>query len=191
MGKLIFIHGVMEAGKSATLIQKAYLFTQKGKDVVVLKAASDIRSPNGKVKSRIGLTWDCLLLPHGASVGDVLVEYRHTIRMPDVILVDEAQFIDSDQVDGLAWIADHHKTLIIAYGLKNDFFGKLFPATKRFIELADRVDEVPSMCQCGRKATHHYRTVPGDNQVSCGGAEKYLSVCRRCFNKYNNKGTAQ
>lgn len=186
-GKLIFTHGTMEAGKSAELIQKAYQFDRKGFKVVVLKAASDVRSPEGKIKSRIGLDWDCLLLAHGASVEQTIVSGIQGQRA-DVILVDEAQFIDKDQVDELAFLADTRGTFVMAYGLRVDFNGELFPATKRFMEVADRIDEMPSICECGAKATHHVKLGGSDNQVSCGAAEKYKSVCRRCFRRYKEQG---
>lgn len=179
MGKVIFNHGTMEAGKSAELIQKAYLFTQKGKRVVVLKSASDVRDPNGKVRSRIGIEWPCTLVGNEDHINVIL----HS-QLIDIILVDEAQFLQVHQVDELVKFADEHNILVIAYGLKNDFYGHLFPATKRFIELADRVDETSSMCRCGRKATHHYRRTKGSGSVvSCGGADKYESVCRMCYVK--------
>ncbi|WFZ78514.1 thymidine kinase [Aeromonas phage vB_AsaP_MQM1] len=178
-GKIIFTHGTMEAGKSAEVIQKAYLFTQKGKRVVVLKSASDIRDPHGKVRSRIGIEWPCLLVGNEDHI-DVLLHSQPI----DIILVDEAQFLQVHQVDELAKFADEHNVLVIAYGLKNDFYGHLFPATQRFFEIADRIDETPSMCQCGKKATHHFRKVRGTgNPISCGAADKYQSVCRQCFNK--------
>lgn len=176
MGKLIFHHGVMEAGKTSLLIQKAYLFEQKGKNVLVIKPSLDTRSSTGSIESRIGLSWPCVDLGPEDSIRSP------QWTQPDIILVDEAQFLQPAQVEELAHLADDLDILVIAFGLKNNFQGTLFAGSKRLIELADRVDESPSMCQCGKKATMHLR-VGGStqNEISCGGSEKYLSVCRGCY----------
>lgn len=180
-GKLIFKHGVMESGKSAELLMKAYLFEQKGKYVTILKPTLDIRSAQGVIESRVGISHDCVMIGPEDSVCDV-VSTLGTSILTDIILVDEAQFLQESQVDELADVVDRNNILCIAYGLKNDFSGHLFPATRRLFELADRIDESPSMCDCGRKATMHYRIVESNEQVLCGD-DIYKSVCRPCYNK--------
>lgn len=182
-GKLIFIHGVMDAGKSSLLIQKAFQFDQKGIAVDVIKPCLDTRSPSGKVRSDIGIEWPCLDVGAEERIVDAISLRGHSINTK-VVLVDEAQFLQERQVDELAAIADANDILVIAYGLKNDFTGHLFKATKRFIELADRVDELPSMCQCGHKATHHFIKVQTDSTITCGDSDLYISCCRRCYNNY-------
>lgn len=178
-GKLIFTHGVMDSGKSSILIQKAYQFNQKGKGVVVIKPCTDTRSPTGKVKSDIGIEWPCVDIGAEDSV------FAKTIHKPlDVLLVDEAQFLQDYQVDELANLADSYGVLVIAFGLKNDFTGHLFSASKRLIELADRVDEIPSMCQCGHKATHHFlKQQDSNSNIVIGDSDIYVSCCRQCYNK--------
>lgn len=183
MGKLIFKHGVMESGKSAELLMKAWLFKRKGKDVAIIKPTMDTRDPQGTLTSRVGINSPCLMLGPENDLQATLRHYGFLGVDLDVILVDEAQFLQESQVDALARLVDSHNILCIAYGLKCDFSGHLFPATRRLIELADRIDEAPSMCECGKKATMHYRKVASDEQILCGGADIYESVCRPCFMK--------
>lgn len=182
MGKLIFKHGVMESGKSAELLMKAWLFKQKGKDVAIIKPTMDTRDPVGTLTSRVGLSEPCLMLGPEDSICSLISTHGPSI-CTDIILIDEAQFLQEHQVDELARVVDANNLLCIAYGLKCDFSGHLFPATRRLIELADRIDEAPSMCECGKKATMHYRKVASNEQILCGGADIYESVCRPCFMK--------
>ncbi|AHK11886.1 thymidine kinase [Vibrio phage CHOED] len=181
-GKLIFKHGVMESGKSAELLMKAYLFREKGKRVVVIKPTQDIREPQGTLSSRVGISSPCLAISPENDLQATLRHYGY-LSDTDVILVDEAQFLQEYQVEALARIVDSWGCLCIAYGLKCDFSGHLFPATRRFIELADRIDEAPSMCKCGKKATMHYRRVASTEQILCGDTDIYESVCRPCYMK--------
>lgn len=182
-GKLIFTHGVMEAGKSAELLMKAYLFREKGKRVVVIKPSLDTREPSGVLSSRVGISSPCLSISPEHDIQATLRHYGY-LSDTDVILVDEAHFLQESQVEALARLVDSWGCLCIAYGLKCDFSGHLFPATRRFIELADRIDEAPSMCKCGKKATMHIRKVPSQEQILCGDTDIYESVCRRCFMKF-------
>lgn len=185
-GKLIFKHGVMEAGKSAELLMKAFVFREKGKRVVILKPSLDTREPQGTLSSRVGISSPCISISAESDIHAVLRHYGY-LNDTDVILVDEAQFLQESQVEQLASFVDTYEVLCIAYGLKCDFSGHLFPATRRFIELADRIDEAPSMCKCGRKATMHYRTVASNEQVLCGDTDIYESVCRPCFMKLSGE----
>lgn len=181
MGKLIFKHGTMEAGKSAELLMKNFNFQQKGKYVTILKPSVDTRDPKGILTSRVGLNAYCVMLGPDASVRDVISSHGTSV-LTDVILVDESQFLSEAQVTELARVVDANNILCIAYGLKNDFSGHLFSGSKRLLELADRIDEAPSMCECGRKATMHLRLTSSKEQVVCGD-DIYKSVCRPCFNK--------
>lgn len=181
MGKLIFMHGVMDSGKSSMLIQKAYQFDQKSMTVCVLKPCLDSRSPSGKVKSDIGIEWPCIDVECDVHL-EGLLGYHELEDDVQVILVDEAQFLQEYQVDELAAIADANNVLVIAFGLKTDFTGHLFRASKRLIELADRVDEIPSMCACGHKATHHViLKAPEGTNIMIGDDSIYTSCCRKCF----------
>lgn len=182
MGKLIFTHGVMDSGKSSMLIQKAYQFAKKGIEVVVIKPCTDTRSPSGKVKSDVGIEWPCIDLGAEDNVFNALSKSEGNGPIK-VVLVDEAQFLQDSQVDDLAILADNYGILVIAFGLKNDFTGHLFSASKRLIEVADRIDEIPSMCHCGHKATHHFLKQQSDTNIVIGDSDIYVSCCRQCYNK--------
>lgn len=183
MGKLIFKHGVMEAGKSAELLMKAFVFREKHKEVLILKPSLDSRDLSGTLTSRVGLSEDCEMISPTENFGYLFMRDHWIERIPHVILVDEAQFLTSKQVEQLARFVDKYDILCLAYGLKCDFSGHLFEGTKRLIELADRIDEAPSMCKCGRKATMHYRKVASEVQILCGDTDIYESVCRPCYMK--------
>lgn len=181
MGKLIFKHGVMESGKTAELLMKAHLFKGKGKEVVLLRPSTDSRSRPDLIESRVVPSAACVTL-----APDDLPSAH--LSKCEVILVDEAQFLQESQVEDLADYADTHGVLIMAYGLRVDFFGRLFRGTKRFMELADRIDEMPSMCECGKKATMHYlEKAPQDTNVLCGDTNIYKCLCRKCFKQYSEK----
>jgi thymidine kinase len=183
-GKLIFKHGVMEAGKSAELLMKAFLFREKGKHVTILKPTLDTRDPQGILTSRVGIQSKCAMVGPEDVIHSVLAREA---CIPDIILVDEAHFLQERQVEQLTEYVDIKGILCIAYGLKNDFSGHMFNATRRFMELADRIDEAPSMCKCGRKATMHIRKVASQEQVLCGDTDIYESVCRPCFMKFHGE----
>lgn len=176
-GKLIFNYGTMRCGKSSLLIQKAYQFAEVGKTVLVLRPATDTRSPEGEVSSRIGISWPALNIQVGTDIGVALSE-----KIFDILLVDESNFFTAEQVDQLAEITEERGCMTIAFGLKCDFAGNLFDASKRLVELADRLDEMPSMCDCGKKATKHFRLTEDTAQFVVGD-EIYKSVCRSCFFK--------
>lgn len=178
MGKMIFTHGVMSSGKSSILIQKAYQFNECGRRVQVIRPHIDTRSNPDKVESRIGISWDATAI----CATDSITEFHANVPKYDVLLVDEAQFFTKSQIEELASIADSG-ILVIAFGLMVDFKGKLFDGSKRLVELADRLDELPSMCECGKKATMHVRLTNQTEQVVCGD-DIYKSVCRKCFVKY-------
>lgn len=172
-GKLIFNHGTMRSGKSALLIQKAYQFTEAGRKVLVLKPSIDTRNEN--VSSRIGISWPALSVSTDTSIIKLVEGLQF-----DILMVDEANFLTPSHIDELAAIADARNILVMAFGLKCDFEGILFDSSTRLFELADRFDEIPSMCDCGRKATKHVRMTDEKSQFVVGD-KIYRSVCRPCF----------
>ena len=104
----------------------------------------------------------------------------------DCIIIDEAQFLTKEQVDKLALIVDSYDLPVMCYGLRTDFMSNLFPGSKRLMEIADKIEEVPTVCWCGRRAHFNARVVGGKivregEQVMLGGDEAYISVCRRHF----------
>lgn len=206
-GKLLFRYGVMGSAKTAHLLMSAFNFEEKGKKVYLAKPAIDTRSGN-KISSRVpGLEKECVLIGRSDKIFDKLfkvdVKCDNLINnllgnikvLPSsppfnstIILIDEAQFLTESQVNELSDLADNGY-FIICYGLRTDSNTHLFEGSKRLMELADTIDEIKSMCSCGRKATINARIDENgnilhnvENQIEIGGNERYISMCRRCYN---------
>ncbi|ASY69871.1 thymidine kinase [Sinorhizobium fredii USDA 205] len=186
MAKLYFSYATMNAGKSTLLLQAAYNYQERGMRVVMLIAAFDDRAGTGRIASRIGLKSDGIPF-HGGDDLYGLIERLNNDGSGEIacVFVDEAQFLDEDQVWQLARVADRLGIPVMAYGLRTDFQGKLFPGSMALLALADELREVRTICHCGRKATMVVR-LDGDGnvvregaQVDVGGNEKYVSYCRR------------
>lgn len=149
-------------------------------------AALDDRAGKGRISSRIGLRSDAIAF-HGDDDLYAMVEGLSADGTGAVacVFVDEAQFLTEDQVWQLARIADRLGIPVMAYGLRTDFQGRLFPGSYALLALADELREVRTICHCGRKATMVVRLdgkgqpVKQGAQVEVGGNEKYVSYCRR------------
>lgn len=184
MAKLYFNYASMNAGKSTLLLQASYNYQERGMRTVILTAALDSRAGVGRVASRIGLQADAI--PFGDS-DDLfaLVDTLHREEPVACVFIDEAQFLAPDQVWQLARLADRCGIPVMAYGLRTDFQGKLFPGSQELLAIADELREVRTICFCGRKATMVARLDAEGNvvregaQVDVGGNEKYISFCRR------------
>ena len=185
----------MSSGKTATLLMKAYSFEKNGIPVMCMKPEIDTRDGYGVIKSRVGLERKCYVIGKGMEDITVLVnEYMaDTKETPSWILVDEAQFLTEKQVGWLAWYVDNFNVNVICYGLRTDFQGKLFDGSRRLFEMADSVDELKSTCKCGRKAIinaridENGRIVTNGEQVEVGGNDRYVTLCRKCYNKLINQ----
>lgn len=183
MAKLYFNYSTMNAGKSTALLQASHNYRERGMRTLLLTAAVDNRRGVGVIGSRIGLearaeifrTEDDLL---------ALVRALPDDKRPDCILVDEAQFMTDKQVWQLATLADRDRIPVMCYGLRTDFQGKLFPGSEALLAIADSMREIRTICWCGRKATMVRRMDSEGNvleegdQVSIGGEESYVSLCR-------------
>lgn len=184
MSSLYFKYGQMNSGKTTALIQAAYNYEERGMSVIVYKPSVDTRETNlPEAVSRIGLKHPVVLV--GAK--DNL--FGATVRMNDrskvhCVLVDEAQFLTQDQVDQLADVVDLLNIPVMCYGLRTDFQGELFPGSHRLLAVADNLEEIKTICHCGRKATMVLRidddgkVVRDGAQVVIGGNDRYVSVCR-------------
>jgi thymidine kinase len=184
MAKLYFHYATMNAGKSTMLLQASYNYRERGMRTVIFIAALDDRAGVGKVSSRIGLSSDAIPF----SDGDDLFESISAMHQEEPIacvFVDEAQFLSAEQVWQLARVCDRIGLPVMAYGLRTDFQGKLFPGSLELLAIADELREVRTICFCGRKATMVVRLdsegklVRQGAQVEVGGNEKYVSLCRR------------
>ena len=185
----------MNAGKSTLLLQCAHNYRERGMRVLLYTPAIDTRAGVGVIGSRIGLSAAATPL---TGKDDILELVRAALREGPVacVLVDEAQFLSPVQVDQLTDVADRFDIPIMAYGLRSDFQGNLFPGSARLFALSDRVCEVKSLCFCGRKAIMNLRTCNGipvreGAQIEIGGNDRYVPLCRRHFKEALNTGRVQ
>ena len=183
MSKLYFRYGAMNSGKTAALLQVAHNYEEKGMKVVVIKSSIDTKGDN-KVTSRLGIerTVDVMLAPDEGIMEHMIPD------KPDAIIVDEAQFLTPDQVDELYAITKIYGVPVLAYGLRCDFQMNGFPGAARLLELADDIEELKTICRCGRKATQNIRLVDVEptfegSQVAIDGTANvtYDSVCGECY----------
>lgn len=180
----------MAAGKSLSLLKIADSYRRTNKRVMILTSSLDTRSGSNKVSSRIGISADAISVSPQADITAVINRALATTTFsdgspiwPSCILVDEAEFLAPKQVADLAAIVDSHDVPVVCFGLKTDFRGKLFPGSAALLELADKIEEVKSVCSwCGHKATMNLRLANGravynGEQIQIGDSE-YVSVCR-------------
>lgn len=181
--KMYFFYGVMGSSKTAMALMKKFSFEEHGKKVVLLKPGVDTRDGKTIVKSRIGLSCEAIAIDENESVRDALKD----ISDLDIIIVDEAQFLKENQVDELRDLVDDG-IMVMCYGLKTDYMGKLFEGSKRIIEVADSIREIQAPCKCGRKAVMNARyngskIVYDGKQIDIGGNDKYIALCYQCWKK--------
>lgn len=189
MAKLYFRHAVMNSGKSLALLQVNHNYISEGRDTVLFSHEIDQRFGEGVIASRIA----------GASVQAPSISINNDINLFDIVkhkvdagldvacvLCDEVQFYSTEQIDQLSDIVDTLDIPVICYGLKSDFKGQLFNASKRLIELADEIDSLDQVCWCGSKARMILKFNSDTNQiirdgdtVEVGAESKYRSVCRK------------
>lgn len=184
MAKLHFQYSTMNAGKSTLLLQAAHNYNERGMQTYLLTAAMDNRAGTGTIGSRIGLGREADTFAPGEDLF-AKIEARLAQAKVACIFVDEAQFLDRDQVWQLARVVDDLAVPVMAYGLRVDFRGELFPGSAALLALADEMREVRTICHCGRKATMVIRqaadgqVLRDGEQVQIGGNETYISLCRR------------
>lgn len=184
MAKLYFNYSTMNAGKSTVLLQASHNYRENRMDTYLLTAQLDDRAGAGRIASRIGIGEEADMF----SAGDDLyqrIEQRLARGPVAAIFVDEAQFLEPEQVWQLARVVDDLRVPVLAYGLRVDFQGNLFPGSATLLALADEMREVRTICHCGKKATmvvrqdDHGRVMTEGDQVQIGGNETYVSLCRR------------
>lgn len=185
--KLYFVYGTMNSGKSMYLLAKSHNFDERGIFHVLMKPALDTRD-EGVIHSRSLPDKKCLILGKDEMPTTKLFSYllRSDIRL-DWVLIDEAQFLTTEQVNNLTELVDTFGISVICYGLRTDSKTHLFEGSKRLFELADSIEEIKSSCSCGRKTIINARLDKdgdidfGGEQIVVGGEEKYLSMCRKCY----------
>ena len=190
MAKLTFVYGVMGAGKTAQLLMFKYQLESGGQRVLLLKPSTDTRVSATIVRSRIpGLVSEAVLFNPEKSL---LRLVRN--EQPDVVLVDEAQFLSAENVEELREIASYHEVPVFCYGLRTDFQCKLFEGSKALIELADDLKEFEGVCACGGKAIVNARfvngvlTTEGKAIAIDKGEVSYKAMCWHCWQDEIAKG---
>ncbi len=188
MAKLYFYFASMNAGKSTVLLQSSFNYRERGLRTLLFTAAVDDRAHIGTIASRIGLTAPATPFDADTDIAAaVAAEHRQT--PVDCVLVDEAQFLTRPQVWQLAHICDTMNIPVLAYGLRTDFLGALFPGSAALLAIADVLSEIKSVCVCGRKATMNLRidaggrAVTSGDQLEIGGNDRYVALCRRHFSE--------
>lgn len=179
--KMYFYYGVMGSSKTATALMKKFSFEEKNRKVVLVKPSVDVRDGKTIVKSRIGLACEAVTVSPKEKIKSVVANFVPL----DVIIVDEAQFLTAEHVDELRELTNSG-VMVMCYGLKTDYMGKLFEGSKRLIELADSIREIQSMCKCGRKAIINARynddkIIYDGEQIDIGGNDKYIALCHQCW----------
>ena len=180
MAKLYFRYGAMGSSKTANALMVHYNYIERGLKALLLKPKLENRDGQSCIKSRIGLEHECRF------VEDFIEEIGNSwskTRKYDAIVVDEAQFLTEEQVDWFSEVVDRAGIPVICYGLRTDFQSKVFPGSKRLLEIADKIEEVKTVCWCGKKATNNARIKDGrivrdGDQVFMGGNESYTALCR-------------
>ncbi len=192
MAKLYFKTGCMNSGKSTRLLQAAHQYESLGMKVLCFKPLIDDREDEFVIKSRLGIKRDANPIEDDDNIFLNISDIVDFVGRPDVIMIDEVQFLTEEQIDQLQEIAYDLDIDVLAYGLKTDFRGRLFPASKRLIEIADSIHEEKSICRCGRAAKQNARVVDGKivtegEVIQIGGNESYIALCNKCFRNKNIK----
>jgi thymidine kinase len=184
MAKLYFNYSTMNAGKSTLLLQASHNYREGGMQTYLVTAQFDNRAGEGRIASRIGIGEPADTFGPDEDLYAKLAA-RFAQSPVHCVFIDEAQFLSKEQVWQLARAVDDLGVPIMAYGLRVDFQGNLFPGSAALLAWADEMREVRTICHCGKKATMVVRKGPdgralkdGD-QVVIGGNETYQSLCRR------------
>ena len=185
MAKLYFQYGAMGSSKTAQALITKYNYEENGLKVWLIKPSADTRDGKQILRSRIGLEAEVEVIPPDM---DILARFDETRRGScNVIIVDECQFLTEQQIDELRAIVNDRNVPVMCFGLRTDFQTKLFPGSRRLMELADEIQEIKTMCDCGAKATVNARIdasghiITQGAQVVLGGNDSYIAMCHKCY----------
>ena len=191
MAKLYFRYGAMGSSKSANILMVRYNYEERGQYAILLKPRTDDRDGEHKIQSRIGLSApaeyvDDFLKEISKLWNGKETEYLYHGKKVNAILADEAQFLSPEEVDALSDIVDFYEIPVLCYGLRTDFLNHLFPGSRRLMEIADVIEEVPTVCWCGKRAQCNTRYSNGKivregAQIMLGSNESYVALCRKHY----------
>lgn len=198
MSKLYFRYGAMNSGKSTALLQAAYNYEERGQQVILAKPAIDLKGDN-TIVSRLGMTRqvDLVVLPE-QNLREVFAQAVQNAKTKSALpvaclLLDEAQFFTRKQIDEALEIAVLDGIPVLAYGIRTDFLTNGFPGSLRLLEIAHSLEELKTICRCGRKAMFNARKINDSfvfdgEQVAIDGFEvTYESLCPSCYFKEQAK----
>ena len=187
MAKLYFKYGAMGSSKTAQALITKYNYEENGMHVWLIKPSADVRDGADILKSRIGLQATVHII---APATDIYSLFADTQKGNcNAIIVDECQFLTPEQIDQLRYIVNDFNVPVMCFGLRTDFQTKLFPGSMRLMEVADTIQEIKTICDCGAKATVNARIdaeghiVTQGAQVFLGGNDAYIAMCHRCYIK--------
>lgn len=184
VAQLYFRYGAMNSGKSIEILKVAHNYEEQNKTVLLFTSAIDDRDAVGYISSRIGLKRKAIPIDDKMNIYDIVKKLDH---YPDCVLVDESQFLKKHHVLQLADIVDQLNIPVMAFGLKNDFMNELFEGSKYLLLLADKIEEMKTICWfCHKKAIMNMRMHNGEpvysgDQIMVGGNEDYYPVCRKHY----------
>lgn len=189
MAKLFFRYSAMDAGKTLDLLKVAYNYEDRGQHTLVVTSAVDRRAGDNKVRSRIGFDKEAISTTIKDNLFD-LIKTQNEQQKIACVLIDEIHFFSSEQIIQLSDVVDYLNIPVICYGLRSDYRGEPFPAATTLLAIADTLEEVKTICHCGRKA--NFNMLVRDGVAVKQGAPvvvddenlkkidtKYVSVCRR------------
>lgn len=187
MAKLYFKYGTMESGKSTKIIQEAYNYDRNNKSIIVAKPIIDLKG-NDKIVSRIGIQRKIDVYIESDNLKEI---YEKINKDTFCILIDEAQFLNKNQVFELFKITKLLEIPVMCYGLKSNFKGEFFEGSEALMIYADSLEEIVTICSCGKKARFNARKVNGDfvtdgEDVLIDGSNEnveYVPLCGECYIK--------
>ena len=185
MAKLYFKYGAMGSSKTAQALITKYNYEENDMSVWLIKPSADVRDGVTILRSRIGLQAEVTVVPPEMDVYELYRTTRH--GKCDVIIADECQFLTPEQINQLRAIVDDFNVPVLCFGLRTDFLTRLFAGSQRLMEIADAIQEIKTMCDCGAKATVNARIdseghiVTEGAQVVLGGNDSYIAMCHRCY----------
>ena len=185
MAKLYFRYGVMGSSKTANALMVRYNYEERGQEALLVKPELDQRDGARFVASRAGLSHPCIYFSDLRSMGPA------ALKSYACIIVDEAQFLTREEVRYLTDLVDEQNIPVICYGLRADFKGELFPGSQELLSCADIIEEIKTICWCGKKATYNARfdengtVLKEGKQVVLGANDRYIGLCRKHWKEGN------
>ena len=191
MAKLYFRYGAMNSGKSTALMQVAYNYEERGMRVLIMKPSIDTKGGE-KLMSRLGVERrvDIAVRPDMDPLALVRADIAKNGPLA-CVLTDESQFFTSWQAEQLFMVTVALNVPVICYGLRADFKGDLFPGSEALLVMADKIEEVKTICWCGKKALCNARfdesghVIKEGEQVVLGANDKYIGLCRKHWKEGN------